>query len=224
MSPEHPRTCFLSALNPKQRMKLSLSSPRLAVRRGAYLYLAGDEAESLYILQSGRIKISRVQCNGRESALGILDSGELFGLEGLRGFKSRDSCARALDESRVIAIDREKLQALVQEQPELSLLLIRILSEQLMDSQRVIERLLLKDVKARLASLLLDLALRCGIPAENGVRLGAHITHQDMANLIGSTRETTTAVLNQFKRSHLIQMQRREITLTAWEDLRQLAS
>lgn len=217
------RTRFLSALSAKQRLKLSLNSPQRSLRRGAYLYMSGDESEQLYVLQSGRIKLSRIQESGREVTLAILEHGEIFGLEWLQGHELRESYAQAMEDSRVIAVSREQVQNLLRERPELGLILLRILSEKLRDTQSIVERLLLKDVKARLASLLLDLARRSGIPEENGIRLGTRITHQDLANLIGSTRETTTAMLNQFKRSRLIDVRRRQITIAAWDGLQKLA-
>ncbi len=224
MSENPVRTRFLSALNPKQRLKLSMDSPQRTLRRGAYLYMPGDESEHLYILQTGRIKISRIQESGREVTLGIVEAGDIFGLDWLQGQELRESYAQAMEDSRVIAVNRERVQLLLKEQPGLGLVLLRILSEKLRDTQTIVERLLLKDVKARLASLLLDLARRCGVPEENGIRLGTRITHQDMASLIGSTRETTTAMLNQFKRSHLIDVERRQITISAWDGLEKLAS
>jgi CRP/FNR family cyclic AMP-dependent transcriptional regulator len=218
------RTRFLSVLSAKQRLKLTMESPQRGLAKGEFLYLPGDEAEVIYILVSGRIKLSRIQECGRENPLEILETGELFGIEWLQGQTQRQDYAQAMDACRVIAISPERIQALMEEQPELHLILLRILGEKLRDSHSAIERLMLRDVKARLASLLLDLAQRCGIEVEDGVRLATRITHQDMANLIGSTRETTTAMLNQFKRCNLIQVQSREITIAGWDGLQKLAS
>ncbi len=218
------RTRFLSVLSAKQRLKLTMESPQRGLARGEFLYLPGDEANRVYILVSGRIKLTRIQENGRENPLEILETGDLLGLEWLQGQEQRVDYAQAMEPCRVIAISPERLQLLMEEQPDLHMILLRIMGEKLRDSHSAIERLLLKDVKARLASLLLDLAERCGIEVENGVRLATRITHQDMANLIGSTRETTTATLNQFKRSHLIEVQSREITIAAWDGLEKLAS
>ena len=224
MSNSKIRTRFLSALSDKQRLKLTMESPQRSLAKGAFLYLPGDGAAMVYILVSGRIKITRIQESGRENPLEILEAGELFGMEWIQGRELREDYAQAMETCRVIAVSPERLQALLADRPELHLTLLRIMGEKLRDSQTAVERLMLKDVKARLASLLLDLADRCGIEADNGVRLATRITHQDMANLIGSTRETTTAMLNQFKRCNLIRVQKREITISAWDSLERLAS
>lgn len=218
-----PRTEFLTALSARQRFHLTMQTPQRSLRRGACLFAPGDEADGAYVIQAGRVKISRYTESGREVALGILEAGELIGLEWLQGHDRRLVFAEAMEETRVLFISRERMENLLHECPELSLVLMRILGEKLQESQVTIERLLLKDVKARLASLLLDLAERCGLPVEDGVCLGGHITHQDMANLIGSTRETTTALLNQFKRHGVIDIQRRRITIAALDGLQKLA-
>lgn len=223
MSEQNTPTSFLGALSAKQRLQLSLESPRREIRRGAYLYWEGDEAPGIYILQQGRVKLSRTLESGREVTIAIIEPGDIFGLECLEGIDARDCSAQVMENSQVVSIGRERIHILLAERPCISLILFRIMSEKLRESQQVIGRLLLKDVKARLASLLLDLARRSGVAEENGVRLNSKITHQDLANLIGSTRETTTATLNQFKRHNLIDVRERRITISAWEGLEKLA-
>jgi CRP/FNR family transcriptional regulator len=215
---------FLGALSPKQRMHLSLDCPQRTLRRGSYLFMPGDPCDGLCVVLSGRLKLSRLQESGRELTLGMVEAGEFCGLECLVGLLEREASAQAMEDSRVMLISRARLQQLLAEQPALSLALVQLLGDKLRASQQVIERLLLKDVKARLAALLLDLARRCGEPAENGIQLRTRITHQELAGLIGSTRETTTATLNQFRRKRLIAVEGRQITIAAMDGLQRLAS
>ncbi|MCP4546490.1 MAG: Crp/Fnr family transcriptional regulator [bacterium] len=224
MSEIHNHTSFIGALSVKQRLQLSMEAPRRTCTRGAYLYLEGADCSGLFILQRGRIKLSRLQDSGREITISIIEEGDIFGLECLEGSEFREANAQAMEDCQIVAISHERMRNLLDDQPRLGMVLLRIMSEKLRDSRQVIQRLLLKDVKARLASLLLELAERSGIPEEDGIRLGGKITHQDLANLIGSTRETTTATLNQFKRHQLIDVRERQITISAWDGLAKLAS
>jgi CRP/FNR family transcriptional regulator, cyclic AMP receptor protein len=224
MSGKDKRTSFLGALSVKQRLGLSLECPALTLRRGSYLYLQGDEVTGLFILQSGRLKLSCLQENGKESTMAILEPGDILGLEWLQGEQTREYCTQALESCRVIAVSQERITALLEQRPDLGFVLARIMGEKLRESQQSVERLLRKDVKARLASLLLDLARRSGVPDPNGVRLASRITHQDLAALIGSTRETTTAMLGLFRRNRLIRVEQRLITIAAWDGLEALAS
>ena len=219
-----PRQDFLGVLLPKQRLRLSLDCPQRNLRRGSYLFQPGEPCEGLFVVLSGRVKLSRIQESGRELTLGMVEAGDLCGLECLQGLGEREASAQAMEDSRVMLIGHACLAQLLADRPELSMALVAILGDKLRASQQVIERLLLKDVKARLAALLLDLASRCGQPAEDGIRLHARITHQELAGLIGSTRETTTATLNQFRRKRLIAVDRRQITIAAVDGLQRLAS
>ncbi|TFG86248.1 MAG: Crp/Fnr family transcriptional regulator, partial [Gemmatimonadales bacterium] len=181
-----PRQDFLGVLDPKQRLRLSLDCPQPNLRRGSYLFLPGEPCEGLCVVLSGRLKLSRIQESGRELTLGMVEAGELCGLECLQGLSEREASAQAMEDSRVMLIGRARLQQLLADHPGLSMALVAILGDKLRASQQVIERLLLKDVKARLAALLLDLASRSGQPAADGVRLRGRITHQELAGLIGS--------------------------------------
>jgi len=223
MSPT-PVQDFFAALDPKLRLRLQIDCPQRKLSRGSHLFLPGDPCDGLCVVLSGRLKLSRLQDSGRELTLAMVEPGELCGLECFEGLQERETSAQAMEDSRVLMISRGRLERLLIEQPELSLALVQLLGGSLRASQQVIERLLLKDVKARLAALLLDLARRCGQPAEDGIRLRARITHQEMAALIGSTRETTTATLNQFRRKRLIAVDRRQITIAAPDGLQRLAS
>lgn len=218
------RISLLTALGPKQRLKLSMESPARPIRRREQLYLPGEPADTLFLIQSGRVKLSRCSAEGREVILSILGPGDVFGLETVLGQESRASLAVALEAGRVLMIGRERFQSLVAEHPGLMMVLLRIVNERLMESHESLSRLVFHDVKGRLAALLLELAGRQGRAEDGGIRLEAPVTHQDLANLIGSTRETTTAMLNQFRRQQLIQFDRRRIVISGWDGLRALAA
>jgi CRP/FNR family transcriptional regulator len=130
----------------------------------------------------------------------------------------------ALEGGRLLALRRDRFQELILENPELLMTLLKIVNERLWDSRDNLSRLVFSDVKSRLAALLLNLARSEGKVCGNEIRLEAPITHQDLANLIGSTRETTTATLNQFKRAQLIQFDRRRIVISGLGGLEALAA
>jgi len=218
------RMTILAALGSRQRLKLSMETPSRVIRKRERIYLPGDPADSLYLIQSGRVKLSRVSQCGKEIILSILGPGEIFGLEPVLDEESRSAQTVALEQGRLIVLSREKFQSLLLQTPDLLMTLLKIVNLQLRDSQESLSRLVFKDVKARLASLLLELARSEGKSCGNEIRLEAPVTHQDLANLIGSTRETTTATLNQFKRAQLIQMDRRTIVISGWDGLEALAA
>ena len=108
-------TDFLHMLTPKQRLRLSMDCPQHTLRRGGYLFMPGDPCNGVFIVMSGRVKLSRVQESGRELALGMVEPGEIFGLECFQGVSERESSAQAMEDSRVMLISRDRLQALLAE-------------------------------------------------------------------------------------------------------------
>ncbi len=218
------RITMLGALSPKQQLKLSLESPSRNINKREQIYLPGEDADYIYVIQSGRVKLSRCSDCGKEVILSIMGPGEVFGLESLLGHSDRRAQAVAIEGGRLLALRRDRFQAMILENPELLMTLLRIVNERLWDSRDNLSRLVFSDVKSRLAALLLNLARSEGKVCGNEIRLEAPITHQELANLIGSTRETTTATLNQFKRAQLIQFDRRRIVISGLGGLEALAA
>jgi len=217
------RISILSALSPKQRLKLSMETPSKAMQRREPIYVPGEPAGCLFLIQSGSVKLSRCSEVGKEIILNILGPGDLFGLETLLGQDRRRSLAVALEPGRLLAISRERFEQLAEHSPELMMTLLRIVHERPMESHESLSRLAFRDVTGRLASLPLDLAREQGRATGRDIRLETPVTHQDLANLIGSTRETTTATLNQFRRQQLIQFDRRRIVISGWKALEAMA-
>jgi CRP/FNR family transcriptional regulator, cyclic AMP receptor protein len=191
------------------------------VKRRQPIYLPGDPANTVYLLKAGRVKISRVTEDGKEFTLAILEPGEVFGeLEVLEG-TPRDTVAEALEDISVCVIQRKDFEEVLQNNPDLTIRLTKLIGFRLKKIENRIEDLVFRDVPTRVAHLLLSLSKEFGKQNEDGVRLSVKMTHQELANLIGSTRETVSATLNDFKRQGLIQQDHQTITI---RDQRRLSS
>jgi CRP/FNR family transcriptional regulator, cyclic AMP receptor protein len=183
------------------------------VRRRQPVYLPGDTAHTVYLLKEGRVKISRVTEDGKEFTLAILEPGEVFGeLEVLEG-SPRDTVAEALEDISICVIQRKDFEEVLRKNPDLTIRLTKLIGFRLKKIENRIEDLVFRDVPTRLAHLLLSLSKEFGEENKDGVRLGVKMTHQELANLIGSTRETVSATLNDFKRQGLIRQDHHAITV-----------
>lgn len=183
------------------------------VKRRQPVYLPGDPANTVYLLKAGRVKISRVTEDGKEFTLAILEPGEVFGeLEVLEG-TPRDTVAEALEDISICVLQRKDFEEVLQKNPDLTIRLTKLIGFRLKKIESRIEDLVFRDVPTRLAHLLLSLSKEFGKQNEDGVRLSVKMTHQELANLIGSTRETVSATLNDFKRQGLIQQEHHAITI-----------
>jgi CRP-like cAMP-binding protein len=183
------------------------------VKKRQPVYLAGDPATTVYLLKAGRVKISRTAPAGREITFDILDPGEIFGELEVLGGTPRDAHAEALDDALICAIRREDFERFLQMHQDLTIKLTKLIGLRLRKIQSRVENLVFRDVPARLAHLLLDLSKTHGVPDGPAIRIRAKLTHQEMANLIGCSRETVSTTLGQFRDQGLIRVDNRFLTI-----------
>lgn len=195
-----------------------------SVKKKEPIYLPGDLSRQVYLLKSGRVKISRITEDGREVTLALLRPGEIFGELEVLEETPRDTMAEALDDVELCIIQREDFLKILRAKPDLSIRLTKLIGFRLRNIESRIEELVFRDVPARLARLLMEMAKEFGKQEgeREGVRIGARLTHQEIANLIGSTRETVSATLGEFKRQGLLHLDGHSIRITHREKLARL--
>lgn len=193
------------------------------VRRRQVIYLPGDPGQSLYFLNGGRVKISRVTRDGRELTLAYRVPGEIFGELCLGDGRPREEMAEAMDNALITEVELPFFEQIVRQTPDLALKLVAVAHQRRRDVEDKVARLIFRDVNAKLADLLLTLGQEYGVEDARGTLVAIKITHQEMANLIGSTRETVSLTLSQFKRQGLITMDGRKIIVTDYDGLKALA-
>src|SRR3954451_5085066 len=187
------------------------------------IYLPGDRSQGVHFLASGRIKISKVTRDGKELTLAYRGEGDFFGEPCLLDGGPREEIAEASHASVTVGGARAHLDDLLKADAGAAYKFTRALIVRRKDLETRVEQLIFKDVGAKLAELLINLGQEHGLAHEHGTVVGLKITHQEMANLIGSTRETVSLTLSQFKRKGLIQTEGRRVILADLEGLRALA-
>jgi CRP/FNR family cyclic AMP-dependent transcriptional regulator len=187
------------------------------------VYLPGDRAQGIFFVAQGRVKISKVTRDGKELTLAYRTTGDFFGEPCLLEGGPREEMAEAMEATTAVEVDRETLDQALQTSAQTAHSFTRALIARRKDLESRMEQLIFKDVGAKLAELLLDLGIHHGIEDVRGLVVGLKITHQEMANLIGSTRETVSLTLSQFKRKGLIQTEGRKVILADREGLKALA-
>jgi len=192
-------------------------------RRHAPVYAVGDAATHLYLVAAGEVKLSRVTAEGRELALEHAGPGRLFGelellLETPRAFQ-----AVARTEAEAYALDRETLLALMAADPRFALWLTRLLGERQARLASRMETLLFKSANGRVAQLLVELARRHGQPTSGGTLIDYPITHQEIGNLIATTRETVSYAFMELRQQGIISTRRRRTIVHNLHRLGELA-
>ncbi len=182
--------------------------------RGTSVYLPADQADAILLLTEGRIKIGSSNEDGKQTILALIDPGELFGELALTGSTHRDEFAEAAENSSVLLIPKEVMEQLLARNPELAMGITRLIGLRRRRIESRLKYLLFRSNRERLIHLLLELAEQYGVPTATGIELKVKLSHQDLASIIGSTRETVTVVLGELQSEGRIEVGRRKIVLT----------
>jgi len=190
---------------------------RLASRRryprDTVVFFENEEGDCLFMILEGRIKVTILGDDGREIILTMLGPGDLFGEMALLDNEPRSATAIAVEESELLLLQRSDFQAVVGENPGISSALIKVLSARLRRANHQIQTLALLDVYGRVARVILDMAREEGRRLKDGRIAFRRATHQEIANRIGTTRETVTRMLKDLERQGLVRVEGREIIL-----------
>ena len=192
------------------------------VKKRQPLYLPGDPSRNVYLLKQGRVKIANTAPSGKEVTFEILEPGEIFGELDVLEDAPRSTSAEALDDALICVIPRKDFDQYLAMHPNVTLKLTKLIGLRLKKIQSRVEDLVFRDVPARLAHLLSELSKTEGVVDKQGIRLKVTLTHQEIANLIGCSRETVSTTMGQFRDNGLIQMDGRTITIVNEKGLSKL--
>lgn len=210
-------------LSPEEIWDLEWQDLSTRVKPGEVFYTPMDLGETLFVLQEGRVRIYRVNPEGREFTLAMLESGTVFGEMALTAQQLRNSYAQAMEPSVISAMCRADLERLILRKPQVGLQLAYLLSERLALYEARLEALGLKEVPARLASLLIQLVETEGVTTGNGYRIPTRYTHRQLGTMIGANREAVTRAFSRLQDLDAVELRRREIHIPNLDLLRNAA-
>ncbi|MHC4181446.1 MAG: Crp/Fnr family transcriptional regulator [Planctomycetota bacterium] len=208
------RCDLLKGLTPERLGRLESRCRIRTFSRKGLIYLPADHADGVLLLASGRVKISVLTEEGKEAILAFIEPGELFGELAVLEGSDREEYAEAAEFSTMVLIPADDMRRLMEENPEVSVGITRLIGMRRRRVERRLKYLLFRSTRDRLIHLLLELAEQYGIAADEGVRLRIKLSHQDLANIIGSTRETVTIALGELQAEGCLRLGRRRIVLT----------
>jgi CRP/FNR family cyclic AMP-dependent transcriptional regulator len=222
LTPFFSQVPVLSVLPDDTQKRLERTAEQRQYRRRQVVHFADQAGDFVYLLCNGRVKISRVSDQGREVTLYLLENTALFGETGLANENQPyELMAETLEDSLIAVFRRAEIVSALKDSPRAATEMMKLLSERRSQAESAVADLVFMDVPRRLAKLLLKLHDSQG--GKNGSRvatvLKTKFTHQELANMIGSTRETTTLVLNDFKRQGIIDFMGRKIIVRSRAEL-----
>lgn len=214
---------ILSSVPAEDRVALMELGKMQRFMRGDFVFRAGESSQQVFLLLSGRIKIYQSSSVGKEAILWFCFAGELFGLAEAARHGERMVSARACDVSEVLGIRQEQFAAFLETHPRTSLIVVQVLACRLRMLSDVVINLISDDVRTRILKMALQLGSRCGLPSPLGLCLDIALTHQEIADMIGTTRQTVTVTLNQLEREGLLKTDHHKIHITGSDLLAKVA-
>jgi CRP-like cAMP-binding protein len=212
---------LLQTLTPDQLGRLERRARMRTFPAKAAVYLPADVADSVFLLAEGRMKLCSLTPDGKEAILAFIEAGELFGELALVGESVREEYAQTVVASTVVLLPRDELESLLAESPQLTLGVTKLIGLRRRRIERRLKTLLFRSNRERLIHLLLELAEQYGQATPEGILLGVPLSHQDLASVIGATRETVTVLLGELQWERMVKVSRQRLVL---RDLPRLAA
>ncbi len=187
-------------------------------RKRTILFTEGEPGDTIYFVKSGRVKVFKTTEDGREQILRLIEPGEVIGEAVLFEGGGYPASAEVMEDSEICLIRNPDLEQLVMQHGEIAIRLIRVLSRRLKEAQHQVRDLALKDAYARTAGILFKLAQNSLASAE-GIEVKPDLSRQELANMIGTSRETVSRILSDFQQQKILLTDRNKIIVVNMDKL-----
>lgn len=213
------RIPVFSGMSEEQLKKISQLEIKKEYPKGSIIFNEGDKGESFFYIQSGKIKVYKTSFDGREIILNIFGEGAILAEVTMFNDIEYPATAEVIEDAEVGMIYNRDIEKMVLENRELALQIIKVLSKRLYYSQMNVKEIALNDTYIRTAKVLINLAKEYGKDTPKGIEINLGMTRQDIANIVGTTRETASRAMSQLKKKRLIDMDGKNIII---KDIRRL--
>lgn len=213
-----------AALPPDEKAVLLAACKRRRVPKGATVFTQGTVHTTTFIVESGLVRTYYTSATGKEVTMAYWSAGDLIGGP---NFLTSDTThvwsARAVEEASVWCIAAEELDKLVQTRPVISRFIIDCMTQKIFWLSALLQAFGTQSVFLRLAHLLLKLAEMDGVPTRTGIAIRHHFTQEDLANMVGATRQWVSTTLRHFQRDNIVRCRKRYLEIQNVELLRRIA-
>lgn len=190
-------------------------------KKGEYIYLPEDEADRIFFIMEGRVKVGNFGESSKEVTKTILNKGEVFGELSLVGEDQRRDFAIAMEDTSICAMTVEDMRFSMRKNSAVSMFMMKLLGQRMMDMENRLESLIFKDSRTRIIEFIEQLGQRQGQQVGFEVVVRKFMTHQEIANMTATSRQTVTTVLNELRNKNIITFDRRRLLIRDMEKLRE---
>ena len=210
---------LFSALDAEAAAALRASMTEKRVPRSGIIFSEGEAGDRMYVVLDGKVKLGQTSPDGRESLLAVLGPGEVFGELSLFDPGPRTATATAVTDTVVVGLGHGDLRPWLTGRPEVAEALLQALAQRLRRTNEALADLVFSDVPGRVAKQLLDLADKFGEPGPEGVLVHHDLTQEELAQLVGASRETVNKALADFTQRGWVEVDQRQVLLVDMERL-----
>jgi CRP/FNR family transcriptional regulator, cyclic AMP receptor protein len=212
-------SALFRGIEPQTVSALTARLPTVEFTAGHPIYARGDLSEELYILVDGKVKLGRCADDGRENIISVLAPPDIFGELSILDPGPQPWNATAITDVHAAVVDRDRLESWIDQYPAIAGQLLRVLARRLRQTTDTLADLAFIDAPARVAKQLLGLAQRFGIPENGSMRVTHDLTQEELAQLVGATRETVNKALSDFRNRGWIRVDGKSVLISNSERL-----
>lgn len=202
---------LFESLTMDELMEIERMTPMTRIKKGELIQSPDTFREGLYMLKEGKLKLYKINQEGKQFIVSILGSGNVFGEIDSFSLGTRDTFIETMDDTILCSLGKEEFEKFLIDRPQLTVRIMKELSGLLKERDAMLSQLALSNVRDRILHLLKTLAEKFGIPEDAYHKIDMPLSHQEIANMIGSTRETVTMVLNDLSKDGVIRTGRMSV-------------
>lgn len=220
IGPQLDRVPLFTDLDTTNLQHLVQVMRRRTFRAGEAIFHRDDPGQVMYVIKEGRVRIRLTSPEGQEVALAVLGPNENFGEMAILDNQPRSADAIAVDKVEVFTLQRQDFITVIRDHPEIAVEVMKTLSKRIRSSNQLVEDLIFLDVYGRVAKKLLELSEDYGVTTEDGVRIDLRLTQQELASMVGASRESVNKVMGYFTDKSYISTDKHKITILRIAELR----
>jgi CRP/FNR family cyclic AMP-dependent transcriptional regulator len=220
LGPQLDRVPLFADLDVTSLQQLAQAMRRRTFRASEAIFHRDDPGQVMYVIKEGRVRIRLTSAEGQEVALAVFGPGESFGEMAILDNQPRSADAIAIDKVEVFTLQRQDFIGVIRNHPDIAVEVMKTLSKRVRMANQMVEDLIFLDVYGRVAKKLLELSEEYGITTDDGVRIDLRLTQQELASMVGASRESVNKVMGYFTDKSYISTDKHKITILRLAELR----
>lgn len=214
------RTSLFHGLDDEEIGEIEKITRRKQYSNRTFVFMEGDEREAVFFIQTGVVKTHKIDEDGNEQVISLLKSGDMFPHVGFFDHSPYPANARVMQDAVLLIIRIDDFNQLLFEKPHLAIKVMQMMGKKILQLQERVQSLISQDVRHRLIHAINKLAYEHGKKRDGGIAIDFPITNQDLANIVGTSRESINRLLNQLKKDEIVKSDRNGIFIYSLDKLR----